>query len=100
MNTLSKVITASVLGAAAYRYLSKRTSTPEAIDQRLQDRIRGRLRRMVADPDAIEVVVNAGDVSLRGDIQADEVDQVLTSVLAMPGVKHIHNRLAALEPAA
>jgi hypothetical protein len=64
-------------------------------DRRLRDRVRSRLERLVADPAAVEVVVNGGSVSLRGSVMAAEVDTLLSAVAAMPGVRHVDNRLEA-----
>ncbi|RYY90105.1 MAG: BON domain-containing protein [Chitinophagaceae bacterium] len=94
MRTLSKLLALSTLGVLAIRYLSKLGASPEASDRRLKARIVNQLPSMVSQPQAIEVVVNSGDVSLRGDVAASESDQLLSTVLAMSGVKHINNRLA------
>lgn len=95
MQTLFKLATVALAGTLALRWISKSAHvSPEASDHRIRERIRRKLGDMVRQPDDIEVVVNAGDVSLRGGVLASEADQLLSTVLAMPGVKHINNRLA------
>ncbi|WP_119154656.1 BON domain-containing protein [Caldimonas tepidiphila] len=64
--------------------------TPE---RQLRERIRAELPRLVSRPEAIEVVVNQDSVSLRGQVLSQEIDALLSTVLAMPGVRHIDDRL-------
>ena len=100
MNVLGKFFAFAALGALAIHFGTRAVASrpTEQADRRLQEKIQRYLAGRVADPEAIEVVVNAGDVSLRGELPAEEVDGVLSSVLALPGVKHVHNRLTPLEP--
>lgn len=99
MNTLGKIFTVAAVTAVA-TYLASRAGvrhSPEQADRQLRDDICDRLAGLDINVEAIEVVVNAGDVSLRGNLPASEVDAVLNCVLAMPRVRHIHNRLTALD---
>jgi uncharacterized membrane protein len=57
-----------------------------ADDAVLRDHVRGKLGRLVAYPEAIEVVVEDGIVTLRGSIPAHEVDHLLRAVVDLPGV--------------
>lgn len=101
MNILGKILTLTAVGAVAVHYAARALATPrspEQADRRLRDQIRQHLAERLLQADAIEVVVNEGDVSLRGELFADEVEGVLSGVLAMPGVRHIHNRLTPVEP--
>jgi osmotically-inducible protein OsmY len=66
-------------------------------DRRLRARVRAALDGQSADPDAIEVVVNGGHVSLRGRVREDERDRLLERVLHTPGVVRVDNRLAVDE---
>jgi osmotically-inducible protein OsmY len=66
-------------------------------DRRLRARVRAALAGQSADPDAIEVVVNDGHVSLRGRVREDERDRLLERVLHTPGVVRVDNRLAVDE---
>ncbi len=61
-------------------------------DRRLRARVRAALDGQSADPDAIEVVVNGGHVSLRGRVREDERDRLLERVLHTPGVVRVDNR--------
>ena len=64
-------------------------------DMQLHDRIRSRLGRLVDDPGAVEVDVQAGNVVLRGTASSDEIDDLLTTVAAMRGVAGIDSHLVA-----
>lgn len=63
----------------------------------LGDRLRSKLGRVVSHPHAIEIRAEEGNVILQGPILAREVDRLLRSVRAMPGVKSIDNRLRAYQ---
>lgn len=102
MKAFAKFLAVSALGAVAVHYFARHraeaggalaTGSPEPGDRQLRDDICRKLAQRLPDGDGIEVVVNDGDVSLRGEVDADEVDALLAGVLAMPGVRHIHNRL-------
>ncbi|MGE5206772.1 MAG: SRPBCC family protein [Chlamydiota bacterium] len=62
-------------------------------DQVLRDRVRSRLGRATSHPHAIEVEAKDGWVTLKGPALQDEVRRVLWAVRAVPGVKHVENRL-------
>ncbi|NML17172.1 BON domain-containing protein [Azohydromonas caseinilytica] len=67
-------------------------------NRELRDRIYAEVGRLARQPDGIEVVVHEGNVSLRGEVVSDdERDRLLSTVLAMPGVLRIDNRLKARE---
>ncbi len=84
-------------GAAAETLapLSKQLRPPT--DRQIRDRVRTQLGRTVNRPRDVEVVVNAGYVSLRGQVSEDERQRLLAAVAAMPGVKQVDNRLAAVD---
>lgn len=62
-------------------------------DQVLCDRVRSRLGRATSHPHAIEVEAKDGWVTLKGPVLQEEVRRVLWAVRAVPGVKHVENRM-------
>ncbi|HEY6936992.1 MAG TPA: SRPBCC family protein [Terriglobales bacterium] len=68
-------------------------SPKPASDAVLRERVRSRLGRATAHPHAIEVEAQDGRVILTGDVLHDEMRRVLWAVRAVPGVKHVENRL-------
>ncbi|HKW26289.1 MAG TPA: SRPBCC family protein, partial [Terriglobales bacterium] len=68
-------------------------------DEALHERVRSRLGRATAHPHAIEVEAMDGRVTLTGDVLHDELRRVLWAVRAVPGVKHVENRLTAHQQA-
>ena len=67
-------------------------------DQRLHDRIRSGLGRMVERPGDVSVHVQDGRVVLMGSASTDEIEALATSIAAMRGVCDVDVRLS--EPAA
>ena len=63
----------------------------------LRDRIYGEVGRLVSRAEGIEVVVHEGNVSLRGEVSEAERETLLSTVLALPGVLRIDNRLKVRE---
>jgi hypothetical protein len=72
------------------------TVAPEA-DERLRQRLRSGLGRVLVRPRAVEVEVHGGEVRLCGRVRSHEVDRVTSLVWSTPGVEGIENRLA-VEP--
>lgn len=64
-------------------------------DEVLQQRVRSRLGRATAHPHAIEVAAQEGCVTLKGPVLREEEHRVLWAVRAVPGVKHLENRMEA-----
>lgn len=62
-------------------------------DQVLRDRVRSRLGRATSHPHAIEVEAKDGWVTLKGPVLRQEMRRVLWAVRAVPGVKHVENRM-------
>jgi len=62
-------------------------------DLQLHERIRSRLGRLVEQPSAITVEVNAGHVVLTGSASEEEIEEVHDAIAAMRGVDGIDNRL-------
>lgn len=81
------------LAASARAPFVSDASQVQDSDRQLRDRIRTKLEGLVTHPRAVEVVVNQGSASLRGQILASERDRLMSSVQAMPGVTHIDDRL-------
>jgi osmotically-inducible protein OsmY len=72
----------------------------EIADDVLADRVRSRLGRYPVHPGALDVRVNAGTVTLRGQILADELPKVLRATRFVRGVKDIDNQLEVHNEAA
>ena len=64
----------------------------EITDDVLADRVRSKLGRYRVHIDALDVNANAGTVTLRGQIPADELVKVLRAVRLVRGVKEIENQ--------
>ncbi|MCM5680132.1 BON domain-containing protein [Schlegelella sp. S2-27] len=70
-------------------------SSAPSSDAQLRERIRSRLGRTISHPRAVQVDVVGGQVCLRGDLLAQELDDLLTTVSGMRGVRGIDNQLSA-----
>ena len=62
-------------------------------DEVLIARVRSRLRRVVADPEAIGVEVKDGVVTLTGSVGAAEFDRLVSAVLRVRGVQDVDDQL-------
>jgi osmotically-inducible protein OsmY len=71
---------------------------PES-DSQLHERIRARLGRVVSHPKSIQVEVDQGSVWLRGHILTQELDELLSEVSQMHGVKTVRNELTCHDTA-
>jgi hypothetical protein len=72
--------------------------SPAAVDDvRLLERVRAKLGRACSHPRAIDVDAQNGEVTLRGPILANEVDDVIRTVGAVPGVMAVVNELDSHE---
>jgi hyperosmotically inducible periplasmic protein len=67
-------------------------------DDRLRERVRARLGRVVAHPRAIEVKVRDGRVVLSGHASRREIDQLVGTVATMRGVGEVDNMLSPPMP--
>ncbi len=65
-------------------------------DAQLRERVRSRMGHLVSHPRAIEVSVEEGVVRLTGQVLVKELDGLLSQLTDMPGVRKVHNALAAL----
>jgi hypothetical protein len=66
-------------------------------DYILVERVRSQIGRVVSHPGALEVTASRGRVALSGQILADEVDDLLSSVAAVHGVIAVENHLEVPE---
>jgi osmotically-inducible protein OsmY len=67
-------------------------------DERLHERVRARLGRVVTHPRDIEVKVRDGRVVLSGHASRAEIDELVQSVAAIRGVGEIDNLLSPPMP--
>lgn len=62
-------------------------------DRVLEERVRSAFGRKVSDAGAIEVSAREGSVTLSGEVEADELQDVVRTVRRVRGVDHVDNRL-------
>lgn len=72
----------------------------DADDPVVEARVRSRIGRVVSHPGSIRVRSEDGRVTLSGPVLAREVDELLATVAAVPGVKQVENQLEVHESAA
>jgi len=65
----------------------------EPLDDVLVERIRSRMGHVVSSPSAIEVKANRRHVELRGEVPAEELEQLLACIRGVPGVCSVDNQL-------
>lgn len=70
-----------------------RFTNGEVTDAKLLERVRAKLGRASSHPRAINVDVCDCEVTLRGPVLADEVDDVLATTAAVRGVRSVINEL-------
>jgi osmotically-inducible protein OsmY len=63
------------------------------VDETLVARVRSQLGHVISRPSLIEVSASEGNVALSGSISAEELNDLLTCVSRVRGVKEIENRL-------
>lgn len=69
----------------------------DATDEVIVQRVRSRVGRVVSHPSAIEVTAESGRVTLSGLVLTREVDNLLSTVGKVRGVRQVENRLEAHE---
>jgi len=62
-------------------------------DPVLVERVRARLGHAVSNPSAVDVGARDGRVTLDGEVLTHEVDDLLTAIRRVPGVRQIEDRL-------
>jgi hypothetical protein len=81
-----------VSGLAA-RAAASLVPQPTPIDDVLAARVRTRIGRLVSHPGAIDVKASSGRITLSGPVFEAEVEQLLSGIRAVPGVRQVDNRL-------
>jgi len=71
----------------------------DSSDDVVEARVRTKLGRYSSHPRAIEVAVRDGVVTLSGPSLTDEVDEVVSAVKAVEGVKEVENRMSVHQSA-
>ncbi|MDB5050745.1 MAG: transport-associated protein [Fibrobacteres bacterium] len=77
------------------RALVVHADVPDSI---LQEKIKAKIGRMVARPDAVQFRVEQGKVFLAGTAREGEIRALAEGLSGMRGVRHLENRLEALTP--
>jgi osmotically-inducible protein OsmY len=70
-----------------------RMQQTEVDDYTLAARVRSEMGRVVSHSHAIDASIYQGRVTLRGNILAHEVDNLMRTVRSVPGVKDVDNQL-------
>jgi len=84
-------------GVMATRNPDRVSSTEPQSDAQLREHVQSRMGHLVSHPRAIDVSVEDGIVRLSGQVLAKELDGLLSQISGMPGVRKVHNALAALD---
>jgi uncharacterized membrane protein/gas vesicle protein len=84
------------LRAEASRMLLMQRKQPTD-DQLVVERVRSKIGRAVSHPHAIKVTANQGRVTLSGPVLANEKEQLLEAVRAVPGVVDVEDALEVHE---
>lgn len=95
--TRSRDLSNRARGVAAN--LKSRKKSIEPYDRVLEERVRAELGRVVARPASVEVTADGGRIRLAGAVQTGEVDDLLSTVRGVLGVKDVENRLEVYETA-
>ncbi|MDB5914329.1 MAG: hypothetical protein JWP22_3004 [Ramlibacter sp.] len=69
------------------------THAPPKTAEELRERIRGRVDRTIANPDAIQIEVTGSRVTLRGQVRARDVVLLMAEVESTAGVESVQNEL-------
>lgn len=69
------------------------TSSDDAPDEVIVQRVRSQIGRVVSHPSSIEVTADGGRVTLSGSVLASETDELLSIVGKVRGVKDVNNQL-------
>lgn len=87
------VLAIAALAAGAYHIgTSRRRQTRARVDP-VARRVRAAIESSVTHPDAIDVRVFRGTVTLRGRVRRAERDFVLAAALGAPGITRVNNLL-------
>lgn len=72
-------------------------SSDAPVDQVVEARVRSKMGRACSHPHAVHVMSRDGNVTLEGEILADEVPSVLKCVRSVRGVNNIENQLQVFD---
>jgi osmotically-inducible protein OsmY len=89
----SRRIANRVRGTVARVRSRARMSGSLVDDDQLLDRIRSKLGHVVDAPGMVDVQVHDGWVVLTGSASPQEIDALVHTVVSMPGIRHVNNRL-------
>ena len=84
------------LGNRSYGLLAEAThlfKREDVDDETLVERVRSQIGHAVSNASSIEVTANDGEVILNGSVPSDELENLLSRVLKVWGVKEIQNHL-------
>lgn len=73
-----------------------KVSTGPVDDDQLHSRIQAKLGHLVSRPGMVDVKVQEGHVVIAGNALRGEINPLLDTVSAMPGVRSVDNRLSPL----
>ena len=79
------------LSGTVHEIRAKSASPPT--DDQLEERVRAELGHKVEHAKSIEVIVDEGFVTLRGNVLRDELEDVLSAVRDVPGVRKVHSEM-------
>ena len=79
------------IGGSAAEIRARGSDPPT--DHQLEERVRAELGHQVEHARAIEVFAEDGEVTLRGNVLRDELDDVLTTVRRVNGVQEVRSEM-------
>ncbi|MGA8277433.1 MAG: BON domain-containing protein [Rhodanobacteraceae bacterium] len=80
-------------GRGAIANLRSRLRNDSPSDDQLNERIRARLGHLIAHPHAVHTSVADGRVTLRGTVQPEDLNKLMSALWLMRGVRDIDSRL-------
>lgn len=67
----------------------------DSSDELLEERVRQEFHRKIHHARSVQIEVHEGVVTVSGPILLDEVDTLIASIQAVPGVKRVEDHLQA-----
>ena len=81
------------------RKLQQRIAADEIVDDGvLLERVRAAMGHVIGDPQAIELRVHEGCVTLKGPARAEEIEELVACAGRVRGVREVDNRLSVSNP--
>lgn len=62
-------------------------------DRKLADRVRATIGRSLQHPHKVDIAVNSGVVTMRGDLKPHEAGQLVLAIERVPGVANVDNQI-------